>query len=63
MIKQVKLHNFKCFKDETFNLGNLTVMTGVNGVGKSTLIQSLLLLNQSYMLMIFQLKKLMVIIL
>lgn len=48
MIKQVKLHNFKCFKDETFNLGNLTVMTGVNGVGKSTLIQSLLLLNQSY---------------
>lgn len=57
MIKQVKLHNFKCFKDEVFNLRNLTVMTGVNGVGKSTLIQSLLLLRQSYVYGNITLKK------
>lgn len=48
MIRYIDLHNFKCFEDETFRMGKLTLMTGVNGVGKSSLIQALLLLRQSY---------------
>jgi len=48
MIQNVKLHNFKCFKDESFDLKGLTLIAGANGIGKSTLIQSLLLLRQSY---------------
>ena len=48
MITNVKLKNFKCFEDETFDLKPLTLLTGINGMGKSTLIQSLLLLKQSY---------------
>jgi predicted ATPase len=47
MINQISLRSFKCFKKETFNLSNLNVLTGLNGTGKSTLIQSLLLLVQS----------------
>lgn len=48
MISSIKLKNFKCFEDETFELKPLTLLTGINGMGKSTLIQSLLLLKQSY---------------
>lgn len=48
MIKEIKLKNFKVFEEETFNIKPLTLITGVNGMGKSTLIQSLLLLKQNY---------------
>lgn len=48
MIKEVGLKNFKVFEEEYFNLKPLTLITGVNGMGKSTLIQSLLLLKQNY---------------
>ncbi|MDO3411569.1 DUF3696 domain-containing protein [Saccharibacillus sp. CPCC 101409] len=48
MIKNVHLKNIKCFKEQDIKLGNLTLLTGLNGVGKSTVIQSLLLLRQSY---------------
>lgn len=34
---------FKCFSNSTFNLKSLTVLTGNNGTGKSSLIQSILL--------------------
>lgn len=48
MITQIEIENFKCFKNMvSFPLGNLTLLTGVNGRGKSTLIQSLLLMRQS----------------
>ena len=47
MIESVELRNFKCFKSQTVKLGPLTLLTGLNGMGKSTLIQSLLLLRQS----------------
>ncbi len=48
MLTQIKLTNFKCFKEETtFPLGKLNLLTGVNGAGKSTLLQSLLLMKQS----------------
>lgn len=49
MIKELKIENFKCFSDRTtIPLSNLTVCTGMNSVGKSTLIQALLLIRQSY---------------
>ncbi|EDX75164.1 hypothetical protein MC7420_2168 [Coleofasciculus chthonoplastes PCC 7420] len=48
MLKKIILKNFKCFKEETdFPLGQLTLLTGINGRGKSTMLQSLLLMRQS----------------
>jgi len=48
MLTQIKLTNFKCFKQETtFPLSRFNLLTGVNGGGKSTLLQSLLLMRQS----------------
>jgi predicted ATPase len=47
IIERVSLRNIKCFADEVFPLSKLNVLTGVNGVGKSTLIQSILLAAQT----------------
>lgn len=47
MITSVRLQNFKCFADKTIALRPLTMLTGQNGTGKSSIIQSLLLLRQS----------------
>lgn len=48
MLTEIKVENFKCFKEETtFPIEKLTLLTGVNGKGKSTTIQSLLLPSQS----------------
>lgn len=48
MLTQIKLINFKCFKEETaFPLSQFNLFTGVNGNGKSTLLQSILLMRQS----------------
>ena len=47
MIKSVTIKNFKAFKHAAINLAPLTLFTGMNGMGKSTFIQSLLLLRQS----------------
>lgn len=48
MINQIHLLNFKCFEDIRIPLANLTLMTGLNGMGKSSAIQSLLVLRQSF---------------
>lgn len=48
MISAIELRNFKCFQDELIEFAPLTLLTGLNGSGKSTIIQSLLLLRQSY---------------
>src|SRR5262249_31158469 len=48
MIKYIGLHNFKCWADEEVSLGALTLLTGLNGTGKSTLLQALLALRQSH---------------
>ncbi len=47
MLSYLILKNFKCFKEQSFALGNLTLVAGANGAGKSTLIQALMLLRQS----------------
>lgn len=47
MIERIKLENFKCFSEIDVCLSGLNVFSGINGMGKSTMIQSLLLLKQS----------------
>lgn len=49
MIDSITLKNFKCFKRLYMPLKSLSLIAGVNGAGKSSIIQSLLLLRQSYM--------------
>lgn len=48
MIKLLRLKNFKCFEKQELELGALTLLSGLNGMGKSSILQSLLLLRQSY---------------
>ena len=47
MIREIHLTNFKCFQREDIPLNQLTVLSGGNGVGKSSVIQALLLLRQT----------------
>ncbi|MGJ3561200.1 AAA family ATPase [Streptomyces sp. INA 01156] len=46
MITSLRVRNFKRFTDASFALRPLTVLTGLNGTGKSTTIQALLLARQ-----------------
>ena len=39
------INGFKCFNNSSFKLNNLTVLTGANASGKSSIIQSLILLK------------------
>lgn len=42
----LNIDGFKCFKEDTsFELNNITLLTGANSVGKSSVVQSLLLLK------------------
>lgn len=43
MLKEVKIKNFKSIKHESFKLKPLTFFTGINSVGKSSILQSILL--------------------
>lgn len=47
MINSIEIKNFKSIKSKVFPLTNLNVLLGLNGQGKSSFIQSLLLLRQS----------------
>jgi len=48
MIRNVELNNFKSHKSTQLNFSNLTVLCGANGVGKSSALQVLLLLRESF---------------
>ena len=48
MLSNVYIRNFKSFQSAEIRLSNLTLFTGSNGLGKSSFIQVLLLLRQSY---------------
>ena len=43
MLRKVKIKNFKCFVDLDIAFNNYTILVGANGVGKSTIIQSMLI--------------------
>lgn len=47
MLTRVSIENFKRFQMESFELGGCTLLTGLNGAGKSTVIQVLSLIRQS----------------
>lgn len=48
MIEFINIKNFKTLLNVSFPLGTLNLFSGLNGMGKSTLVQSLLLLRQSH---------------
>ncbi|OZA31133.1 MAG: hypothetical protein B7X93_00845 [Hydrogenophilales bacterium 17-61-9] len=47
MLERIELHNFKSARDLPVKLAQLTVLAGLNGSGKSTVLQALALLRQS----------------
>ncbi|WP_293144631.1 MULTISPECIES: DUF3696 domain-containing protein [unclassified Microcoleus] len=48
MINSLRLLNFKPFANQLLKFKNLTLLAGLNSTGKSSVLQSLLLLRQSY---------------
>ena len=46
MIAEIRLENFKRFRDLSLKAANLTVLTGTNGAGKTSVLHSLLLARQ-----------------
>lgn len=47
MLRKVQISNFKCFETLDLPLAPLTLLSGVNGGGKSSVIQALVLLSQT----------------
>src|SRR5690554_2873728 len=45
MLEKISVKNFKSLKDVNISMSNLNILSGVNGSGKSSLIQVLLLLK------------------
>ncbi|MGO4571041.1 DUF3696 domain-containing protein [Microvirga sp. 2TAF3] len=50
MISELTIKNFKCLAKATMTLEPLTLLAGLNAAGKSSVIQSLLTLRQSYLM-------------
>jgi predicted ATPase len=49
MLTEIRIKNFKCFKDEIIiPAGRINLLTGLNGRGKSTSLQPLLCMKQSF---------------
>jgi predicted ATPase len=48
MMTQLHFKNFKSHENTKLSLSNLNILTGSNGMGKSSVLQGLLLLRQSY---------------
>jgi predicted ATPase len=48
MIKQIGLKNYKAFKDGEIKIKPITILLGSNSAGKSSLIQLILMLSQTY---------------
>lgn len=47
MINQITLNNFKCFQHAELELKRLTILTGANASGKSSIIQSLIMAERT----------------
>ncbi len=48
MLSSIKLDNFKCFQHLDLNCRPLNLLCGLNGMGKSSVIQALLVIRQSF---------------
>ncbi|MBI5371276.1 MAG: DUF3696 domain-containing protein [Sphingobacteriales bacterium] len=48
MINKLSIRNFKAHRNTELEFKNLNILSGINGVGKSSIFQSLLLLRQSF---------------
>lgn len=48
MLRELKLTNFKCFQRVELTCAPLTLLCGLNGMGKSSVIQALMVLRQSF---------------
>lgn len=48
MLRTIQLANFKCFEQLSLSCAPLTLLCGLNGMGKSSVIQALLVLRQSF---------------
>lgn len=48
MISKIELRDFKCFSELSLDIGGLTLLTGFNAAGKSTVIQAVLTCSQTF---------------
>lgn len=48
MKNELRIQGYKCFRDISLTLNNISILVGANGAGKSSIIQSLLLLNGAH---------------
>lgn len=48
MLRNIGLKNFKCFENMALECANLNLLCGLNGAGKSSVMQALLALRQSF---------------
>ena len=48
MLTKIGLTNFKCFQQITVGCTSLNLLCGLNGMGKSSVIQAMLVLRQSF---------------
>ena len=48
MLRNIKLMHFKCFEQLDLDCKQLNLLCGLNGMGKSSVIQALLMLRQSF---------------
>lgn len=48
MISKIEIDNFKCLRNLNVDLGTINLLTGANGRGKSSCLQTLLLLSQTW---------------
>jgi predicted ATPase len=48
MTKRLRIRNFKAFRDQRLDFHALTLLAGLNGSGKSSVLQSLLAVRQSF---------------
>ncbi len=49
MISNFGIKRFKCFEDIDIAFGKMTLLAGINGTGKTSVVQALLLLRQAFM--------------
>ncbi|MDE0101890.1 MAG: DUF3696 domain-containing protein [Bryobacterales bacterium] len=48
MLEKIEICNFKCFEELKLRCAPITLLCGLNGMGKSSVIQAILLLRQSF---------------